>query len=239
MRKLLMATALLALAAVTPASANVVLDTTGQGGTGTNVVFTGIDANDPRLILGHLNGQNNEIVRFFDRSNTTGFTGQASGQSIKIENTRDLDITIWDSTNTTQLGTTENAFSIKGTGNIFFLLQVAEPDGTINNLAFTNLPGGVAGLGGGGYDLGNGNQQKGFDFIASGGEVIVDLDLYLGVGGKINDFEHFRIDVSPIPQVAAVPELSTWALMCIGFAGLGFMAYRRRENNGGQAFRLA
>jgi hypothetical protein len=41
------------------------------------------------------------------------------------------------------------------------------------------------------------------------------------------------------PNIAAVPELSTWALMCIGFAGLGFMAYRRRENIGGHAFRVA
>jgi len=41
------------------------------------------------------------------------------------------------------------------------------------------------------------------------------------------------------PQVAAVPELSTWMYMLCGFAGLGFMAYRRRENSGGHAFRIA
>jgi hypothetical protein len=29
-------------------------------------------------------------------------------------------------------------------------------------------------------------------------------------------------------QVAAVPEPSTWAMMILGFAGLGFMAYRRK-----------
>jgi hypothetical protein len=29
-------------------------------------------------------------------------------------------------------------------------------------------------------------------------------------------------------QIAAVPEPSTWALMILGFAGVGFMAYRRR-----------
>ena len=31
------------------------------------------------------------------------------------------------------------------------------------------------------------------------------------------------------PQVAAVPEPSTWAMMILGFAGVGFMAYRRRN----------
>jgi hypothetical protein len=29
--------------------------------------------------------------------------------------------------------------------------------------------------------------------------------------------------------VAAVPERSTWAMMILGFAGVGFMAYRRRS----------
>ena len=37
--------------------------------------------------------------------------------------------------------------------------------------------------------------------------------------------------------VAAVPEPSTWAMMILGFAGIGFMAYRRKQN--GPALRLA
>jgi hypothetical protein len=36
---------------------------------------------------------------------------------------------------------------------------------------------------------------------------------------------------------AAVPEPSTWAMMILGFTGVGFMAYRRRNN--GPAFRVA
>ena len=35
---------------------------------------------------------------------------------------------------------------------------------------------------------------------------------------------------------AAVPEPSTWAMMVLGFCGVGFMAYRRRSN---RAFRWA
>lgn len=31
------------------------------------------------------------------------------------------------------------------------------------------------------------------------------------------------------PVVAAVPEPSTWAMMILGFAGTGFMAYRRKS----------
>jgi hypothetical protein len=236
MRKLLLTVALLTLSAI-PASADVLLDTTGLGGSGNNVVFSGIDINDSHLILGHLNGQNNEIVRFRDLSLSNGFAGAANGQDIKIVNTRDLDITVFDSTNTVQLGTTRDIFSLKGTGDVFFRLTVAEADGSINTLNFTNLAGGIAGLGGGGYNLGNGNQQKGFDFTTINGEVIVDLDLFLGIGGSINDFEHYRIDAAPIPQVAAVPEASTWAMMVLGFAGVGLLSMRKRRREG-YAFRV-
>ena len=31
--------------------------------------------------------------------------------------------------------------------------------------------------------------------------------------------------------VATVPEPSTWAMMILGFAGIGFMAYRRSRKN--------
>jgi hypothetical protein len=41
-----------------------------------------------------------------------------------------------------------------------------------------------------------------------------------------------------ITQVAAVPEPSTWAMMILGFAGVGFMASRRKRSSG-LAFRLA
>ena len=224
-RLLLAATALIALAA--PASADVMLDTTGLGGTGNNVVFTSVASSS--LVLGRLNGQNNEVVRFFDRSGTQGFSGAQNGNDIKIVNTRDLDITVWDSTNSTQLGTTRDIFSLKGTGDVFFRVSAVDALGNEETFNFTGLAGNLPGLGGGGYDLGNGTQQNGFDFTTSKGEVITDIDIYLGFTGKINDFEHFRIDAAPIPT-AAVPELSSWILMLAGFAGIGAMAYRRRNN---------
>jgi hypothetical protein len=36
-------------------------------------------------------------------------------------------------------------------------------------------------------------------------------------------------DYSSSPAVSAVPEPSTWAMMLLGFAGVGFMAYRRKS----------
>ena len=40
----------------------------------------------------------------------------------------------------------------------------------------------------------------------------------------------------PTPNVAAVPEPTTWAMMLLGFAGVGFVAYRRKRQG---AFRIA
>ena len=37
------------------------------------------------------------------------------------------------------------------------------------------------------------------------------------------------VNASSSAVVAAVPEPSTWAMMIVGFLGLGFMAYRRKE----------
>jgi hypothetical protein len=219
-RKLLLGSvALLALSGA--AKADIVLDTTGQGGTGNNVIFSSISS--PSLILGKLNGQNDQVVRFFDVSGSNGFSGAANGNDIKIVNTRDLDISVFDKTNTTQLGVTRNIFSLKGDGEVFFKVTAQEADGTFKLFTFTGLAGNVAGLGGGGYSLGNG--QSGFDFRAINGEKIWDLDLYISTGGVITDFEHYRIDVA----VAAVPEASTWAMMILGFLGVGGLAMRKKD----------
>ncbi len=46
----------------------------------------------------------------------------------------------------------------------------------------------------------------------------------------------FAFPVSSELHISAVPEPSTWAMMVLGFAGVGFMAYRRRSN--GPALRI-
>jgi hypothetical protein len=217
-RLLLAATTLIALAA--PASADIILDTTGLGGTGNNVIFSSII--DNRLILGRLNGQNEEVVRFRDLTPTQDpnapFTGATNGNDIKIFNTVDLDITVFDRDNLAQLGVTRDIFSIKGDGTLLIRVTALETDGTFKDFNFSQ-------------ELTSG--QNGFDFRAINGEFIWDVDLRV-VGGSIKDFEHFRIDVAP--QVAAVPEMSTWFMMIIGFAGMGTLAYRKHS---GATFRVA
>jgi hypothetical protein len=69
------------------------------------------------------------------------------------------------------------------------------------------------------------------------------------IGEDSNGDVFFHVQASPYSYVtdygtfsttvvAGVPEPSTWAMMILGFCGLGFMAYRRKSNNGA-ALRLA
>ena len=64
-----------------------------------------------------------------------------------------------------------------------------------------------------------------FPLVAPGGTLQLRLSQSFGysvAGGP--DFGPARLGEI---QIGAVPEPSTWAMMLIGFAGLGFMAYRR------------
>jgi len=66
-------------------------------------------------------------------------------------------------------------------------------------------------------------------FTYAGGTFTLELnDLDVSVGGSTN--------VSGLLIASPVPEPSTWAMMMLGFMGVGFMAYRRR---GRPSFRLA
>jgi hypothetical protein len=76
--------------------------------------------------------------------------------------------------------------------------------------------------------------------------ILVDNPVSGGVQDQFNALNHNSPDAgfptagfwtASFPTVAAVPEPSTWAMMILGFCGLGFMAYRRKQN--GSALRVA
>jgi hypothetical protein len=53
----------------------------------------------------------------------------------------------------------------------------------------------------------------------------------LNNGSPVAGFQTAGFWTASFPTVtAAVPEPSTWAMMILGFAGVGFMAYRRKQN---------
>jgi hypothetical protein len=57
----------------------------------------------------------------------------------------------------------------------------------------------------------------------------------LGYGDYQGGFHGFLL--TPV-SAAAIPELSTWAMMLAGFAGLGFAGYRRAKKEPSHGRRL-
>jgi hypothetical protein len=135
--------------------------------------------------------------------------------------------------------------------NYTFTVNFSSPDLPADAVTFTlniqqptNPPGDVimhlddsvfAGLGP--FNLGNGLAISGFDFVLASGTngafsngTWTDPDPSRGNGG-ITSTLNITADFT-----SAVPEPSTWAMLILGFAGVGFMAYRRRDQS---SFRLA
>jgi PEP-CTERM motif len=104
------------------------------------------------------------------------------------------------------------------------------------------------------FDVINGTSASNFTVDLFGaGHVLLDAKtLFVGSFGS-SDRAHFSFGdtgiisasvigdgdfaIDTISFTAAVPEPSTWAMLILGFCGLGFMAYRRKRN--ASAFRLA
>jgi hypothetical protein len=81
----------------------------------------------------------------------------------------------------------------------------------------------------------NGNQEnlweeETLDFTATGSSTTISL-----LGNTIPNGVFIGLDTVDLEQISgpvtsAVPEPSTWAMMILGFCGLGFMAYRRKQS---------
>ncbi|MBR0697805.1 PEP-CTERM sorting domain-containing protein [Bradyrhizobium lablabi] len=66
-----------------------------------------------------------------------------------------------------------------------------------------------------------------FTFTADPGEQITGFSM----SSSSNSFE--------ITNISAVPEPTTWAMMILGFLGLGFLGYRKSAKSSTNAFRIA
>ena len=75
----------------------------------------------------------------------------------------------------------------------------------------------------------------GVEAVAGSGEFITSVSLFTN---DPNGFKEIKQETFGFAtQVAAVPEPATWAMMLLGFIGVGTMGLRRRRN--GAAFRIA
>jgi hypothetical protein len=216
MRKLLLATtALLALSAL-PAKADVVIKNS-MSGTGDNVIF---DSLNGTTALGSFNGQHTGFAEFHCLAGCTTFIGASNGNDIKISNFTDLNVRVLATDKTTQLATATDVFSLKGTGTAQAIVIANEVGGGTKTFTF---------------DLGTlNNSESGFTLTAVNNETINSFRV-VDSGGSVTDFEHYRIDIAS--PVTSVPEASTWAMMILGFLGVGTVAMRKRRREG-HPFRL-
>jgi len=56
-----------------------------------------------------------------------------------------------------------------------------------------------------------------------------DVLSFVAYGGSVDNCGFCNLSTGLTAQISAVPEPSTWAMMILGFAGIGFMAYRRKS----------
>jgi hypothetical protein len=133
-----------------------------------------------------------------------------------------------DSSGKTQAGFTYSFSATVGQSITFEL--VTSPDTGGANIWYSNA-------------LGSDGYSHVYSTLFSGGPLPLDPSLTVGAGTYIG-FEDQNIpgvigtpgelnytDIQVIlSTVDPVPELSTWAMMVLGFAGLGFMGYRRSRN---------
>jgi len=211
MKRFLLATAAIAMFLPGLARADVIL-TDSLSGTGDNVVFDSVLGN---LVKGTFNGQHTGFVDFTDLSGNAGFTGAANGNDIKISDTSDMKVQVFN-TDGTATGTTDQVFSLKGTGDVIASMFAVAADGTVEAAQI--------------FDLGpiSPNAQSGFTFKTINGEVMASMVL-LDNGGVISDYEHYRIDVAALPVVGAPGPTVASGLPGIVMVALGGLLWWRRR----------
>jgi hypothetical protein len=116
--------------------------------------------------------------------------------------------------------------------NFHYTLNGTDVPGALSGIVF--YPGSI----GGGFDLNFasngaisflfGSAPLDFTSGVTPGEFFTDVTIFDGINGN-------SVGTADI-VVTAVPEPSTWAMMLLGFFGVGFMAYRNRAKS---ALRLA
>jgi hypothetical protein len=82
------------------------------------------------------------------------------------------------------------------------------------------------------YDFGsiaqNATERATLSFSTSVGLGLQNLEILVTRPNTSFLVGQFIDNISMVETVAAVPEPSTWAMMILGFFGVGFLAYRRR-----------
>jgi hypothetical protein len=213
----LLAAALIAGATVisTAANASLVLSFGNGGSTDQNVIFQNVTGNNTTSLTTDTNSNPANRVTFESNEALTGTN--SSGQArISDTNNNGFDTLTWFMANSS-LGFTANVFNINDLTATLANITVVT---NLQTKTYLNVA----------IDL-NGNNF--FTLESGDGEFIKSVSILALNGGLFEDVRQERLG----GVQTAVPEASTWAMMILGFAGVGFLAYRRRGQ--GPALRLA
>lgn len=198
-----------AVLSVTAANAAVVLTAGNVGGiTDQNVLFQNVVGNNTTSLTTDTNSSPANRVTFTSNEALTG--SLSSGQARIADTAGDgFNLLSWSMANSS-LGFLANVFNINDLTATLANITVVT---NLQTVVFSNQAIST-----------NGNNF--FSLQSSGGEIIQSVSV-AAVNGLFSDVRQERL--GDITAIAAVPEPTTWAMMVLGFAGVGFMAYRRKR----------
>lgn len=215
--QLIAAMAFAAAFAVTPAAnASLVLTAGNVGGiTDQNVLFQNVIGDNTTSLTTDTNSNPANRVTF---TSNEALTGTSSAGQARIFDTaaNGFNLLTWSMANSS-LGFLANVFNINDLSATLANITVVT---NLQTLTFSNQSISTSG-------------NNFFSLQSDGGEIIKSVSIS-AVDGLFTDVRQERL--GDITAITAVPEPTTWAMMVLGFAGVGFMAYRRRSN--GAALRI-
>ena len=91
-----------------------------------------------------------------------------------------------------------------------------DSSGTSGTLVFSGVPGPDT-------DFGR------LGIVSNDGETLKSVEVFTAPGESFDEFKQVQFSASSIPP--SVPEPSTWAMLLLGFAGLGFAGYRKAQGD--------
>ncbi|WP_083219116.1 PEPxxWA-CTERM sorting domain-containing protein [Bradyrhizobium icense] len=192
------------------ANASLVLTPGNLGGiTDQNVLFQNVTGNNTTSLTTDTNSSPANRVTFTSNENLTG-TSSAGQARIFDSAINGFNLLTWFMADPT-LGFTANVFNINDlTATLADITVVTN----LQTVTFNNVAINV-----------NGNNF--FSLQSGGGEIITSVSI-LALNGLFEDVRQERL--GGIQTISgAVPEPATWAMMILGFAGVGFLAYRRKK----------
>jgi hypothetical protein len=198
------------------ANADIVLSS-GVGSFDQNVIFQNVVGNNSMSLTTDTNSNPANRVTF--TSSTEAMTILASGQAILTDTLGDGFTNLTWFMADTSLGFLSNVFSVNSSYDGLIRVQAWDQFGP-------DLDTSIFAVGANGSNF--------FTLTGTKGEIITKVTITaLGTGNFFEDVRQERL-----VGVSAVPEPSTWAMMILGFLGLGFLGYRKSVKGTSAAFRM-